>query len=267
MAETFRLRIYDRLPGSIYAGTLTLHENPQKSTNVIKYTQHTTDPYRTWQWFTPFLIMPPPNLVIYMDANPHIVTPSKSREKKSPSILQVGLKHFWTVLPTGKFKIPHHFLHQKDEYLVKFSEAGDPWVVKGEIPFPWANSGDRIFCRVITPDAGEFVTKNAQKVGYNSHIVTIDPSTSWDIQGYGVFDPSVWADFLTSEASPSYSSLHVRSLRYVLWMDSIASWRLIFGGLLPLFSDPWDEDWCIYPKNPGLSWDILRMGLEPLIPL
>ena len=149
---------------------------------IGKYTQHTTDPYRTWQWFTPLLIMPPPNLVIYMDANPHIVTPSKSREKKSPSILQVGLKHFWTVLPTGKFQIPHHFLHQKDEYLVKFSEAGDPWVVKGEIPFPWANSGDQIFCRVT----------------------------------YGVFDPSVWADFLTSEASPSYSSLHVRSLRYVL---------------------------------------------------
>ena len=23
----------------------------------------------------------------------------------------------------------------------------------------------------------------------------------------------------------------------------------------------------IDPKNPGLSWDILRMGLEPLIPL
>jgi len=28
------------------------------------------------------------------------------------------------------------FFHQKDEEVVKFSEADDPWIVKGEIPFP-----------------------------------------------------------------------------------------------------------------------------------
>ena len=57
----------------------------------------------------------------------------------------------------------------------------------------------------------------------------------------------------------------VPSLQETPWGNTHGEWR----GYWPAFGSVFFFViffWCSYPKNPGLSWDILRMGLQPLIP-
>ena len=121
---------------------------------IGKYTQHTTDTYRTYSGI-------PKSCHIHgcKSFRPHVQLGTElSRVKVVFFTLPKSVEY-------GKFQIPNFFSPKGWRGSQIF---GGRWSMdrEGWNPLPWANSGDRIFCRVITPDAGEQwgnPSKNAPK--------------------------------------------------------------------------------------------------------